>query len=217
MSNTQNSDQKLGQLIKTGLKEQALSMRKLSSLTGIDTSTISRIANNKQKAKPSHLQQMANHLKIPLITLMQAAGYEVEDKEKTPSSDMYSSIDTIQEVLISSKFLDPPVTIEQIQQELSKYEQFALTKEGQQKIVQEFEAKLEQVMGTGPFIMELKKMYKTYCEETNSIEKRTILGSVLLYFILSTDIIPDYVFPFGYLDDCLAVQIGLERLSKLGV
>ena len=46
---------------------------------------------------------------------------------------MYTSIDTIQEVLISSKYLDQPVTIEQIQQELSKYEQFALTKEGQQK------------------------------------------------------------------------------------
>ncbi len=33
------------------------------------------------------------------------------------------------------------------------------------------------------------------------MEERCILGSVLLYFVLATDVIPDYVFPIGYLDD----------------
>ena len=40
--------------------------------------------------------------------------------------------------------------------------------------------------------------------QPHSAAKRSIIGSALLYFILSTDIIPDYVFPFGYLDDTIA-------------
>ncbi|MGE8203196.1 DUF1232 domain-containing protein [Heyndrickxia sp. NPDC080065] len=215
MSNKIGREQNLGILIKTLLKERSLSMRKLSTLTGIDTATISRIVNNKQQAKPSHLQLFAQYLEVPLVRLMQAAGYNVELHENNSPSDFYNSVDTIQEILISSNLLDHPFNMDQIYQELAKYEQFALTKEGEQKILEEYKTKVEQVRGAGPFINELNNMYTSFSEENISTEKRKILGSVLLYFILSTDIIPDYVFPFGYLDDCLAVQIGLERLAKL--
>ncbi|CRK84033.1 DUF1232 domain-containing protein [Neobacillus massiliamazoniensis] len=215
MPNKKSGEQNLGIMIKTLLKNRSLSMRKLSTITGIDTATISRIVNNKQQAKPSHLQLFADHLGVPVAILFQAAGYDLELNEKNTPSDILDSIDTIQEILVSSNFLDHQFNLEKIHQELAKYEQFALTKEGEQKILEEFETKVEQVRGAGPFINELNEMYKSFCEENNPIEKRAILGSVLLYFILSTDIIPDYVFPFGYLDDCLAVQIGLDRLSKI--
>ncbi|KMY52416.1 DUF1232 domain-containing protein [Peribacillus loiseleuriae] len=208
-------ERNLGSLIKTLLRTRSLSMRKLSMLTGIDTATISRIANNKQKAKPSHLQLFAHHLGIPLAKFIQAAGYDVELHEKNATSDLSISIETIQEILVSANHLEHQFNLEQIHHELTKYEQFALTKEGEHKILDEFEQKVDQVRGAGPFINELNKMYNRYLEENISSEERTILGSVLLYFILSTDIIPDYVFPFGYLDDCLVVQIGLGRLAKL--
>ncbi|MGE8078804.1 DUF1232 domain-containing protein [Peribacillus loiseleuriae] len=215
MSMKKDEEQNLGSLIKTLLRTRSLSMRKLSMLTSIDTATISRIANNKQKAKPSHLQLFAHHLGIPLVKLIQAAGYDVELQEKNSPSDLSISIDTIQEILVSSNHLDSQFNLDQIHHELAKYEQFALTKEGEHKIIEEFERKVDRVSGAGPFINELNNMYARYCAENISSKERTILGSVLLYFILSTDIIPDYVFPFGYLDDCLAVQIGLDRLSKL--
>ena len=215
MSVASDEDQNIGLFIKALLKEKMLSMRKLSSLTGIDTATISRIVNNKQKPTPSHLQQFAHHLDVPFSKLILAAGYNLELFENNDQSDMYHSIEAIQEILVSSNFLDHEFTMEKIHRELAKYEHFALTKEGEQKILKEFESKVEEVKGAGPFISELNNMFKSYCDENISKEKRTVLGSVLLYFILSTDIIPDYVFPFGYLDDCLAVQIGLERLSKI--
>lgn len=212
---SKSSGENLGLLIKTLLKERFISMRKLSILTGIDTATISRIANNKQLAKPSHLQLFATQLGVPVTLLFQAAGYDLEMNEKNTQSDMYDSIDAIHEVLVSSNFLGGKFTIEQVHQELSKYEQYALTKEGEQRIREEFDTKVEEVRGAGPFINELKKMHKSYCDEHTSKEKRQVLGSALLYFILSTDIIPDYVFPFGYLDDAIAVQIVVDRLSKL--
>ncbi|MBS4197512.1 DUF1232 domain-containing protein [Lederbergia citri] len=210
------NNENLGSLIKSLLKERSLSMRKLSMLTGIDTATISRIVNNKQMAKPSHLQQFANHLGVPMAVLLQAAGYDIEKVENnTMESDMYESIDTIHQVLVTSNFLGDTFKIEQVHQELVKYEQYALTEEGEKRIREEFEAKMEQVRGAGPFMNELKKMHQIYLDEHTSEEKRSILGSALLYFILSTDIIPDYVFPFGYLDDAIAVQIVADRVSKL--
>jgi uncharacterized membrane protein YkvA (DUF1232 family) len=56
-------------------------------------------------------------------------------------------------------------------------------------------------------------MYLEYCDEKTSAAKRSILGSALLYFILPTDIIPDYVFPIGYLDDAIAVQLVMNQLT----
>ncbi|MEH7609111.1 DUF1232 domain-containing protein [Priestia megaterium] len=35
-----------------------------------------------------------------------------------------------------------------------------------------------------------------------------------MYFILPTDIIPDYVFPIGYLDDAIAVQLVMNQLAE---
>lgn len=52
-------------------------------------------------------------------------------------------------------------------------------------------------------------------DESTPAEDRAILGSALLYYILATDVIPDYMFPIGYLDDAIAVQIALNRLKKV--
>jgi uncharacterized membrane protein YkvA (DUF1232 family) len=42
------------------------------------------------------------------------------------------------------------------------------------------------------------------------------MGSALLYFILPVDVIPDYIFPIGYLDDAIAVQLVLGWLPLKG-
>jgi len=34
-------------------------------------------------------------------------------------------------------------------------------------------------------------------------EEQAVLGSGLLYFISAVDIIPDYLFPIGYVDDAI--------------
>lgn len=208
-------DQNLGLLLKALLKERSLSMRKLSALTGIDTATISRIANGRQQAKPNHLQKFAHHLGVPTNKLFKAAGFDVEVQQDEQHSDIHASVDTIQEVLVSSNLLDQHYTTERVQQELAKYEQYALTKEGQKMILEEFQTKVDQVRGAGPFIDQLRHMYERFCKNTVTTKERALLGSSLLYFILSTDIIPDYVFPFGYLDDAIAVQLVLNRLSQM--
>ncbi|MFS2170127.1 DUF1232 domain-containing protein [Priestia megaterium] len=213
MSKIQN-DQSLGLLLRSLLKENALSMRKLSSLTGIDTATISRIINGKQQANLRHLKEFAHYLNTPLEALIDPAGAASNTPENEVETGIHYSIDKIQEILKSFNIVDTNFTIERVKQELTKYEQYAQTDEGHSMILDNFQSKIEQVGSVGTFIDQLKQMYLEYCNEETSAAKRSTLGSALLYFILPTDIIPDYVFPIGYLDDAIAVQLVMNQLTE---
>lgn len=205
---------KLGTLLKSLLKQQSLSMRKLSALTGMDTATISRIVNGKQQAKLTHLQKFSDSLNVPMEDLVKAAGFNMSESEKNNQQNINNPVNHIQEALASSKLIDKNFNTAHIEQELDKYEQYAQTEEGHRQICEMFETKIEQVSGIGPYIDELKQMYQQYLDDNMLPKKRAILGSALLYFILSADIIPDYVFPIGYLDDVIAIQIVQKRLAE---
>ncbi len=206
---------KLGAMIKSLLKEQSLSMRKLSMLTGIDTSTISRIINGKQPANINHLQKIAHHLHVPMEELLIAAGYGLGNLEQESNSTPDILIDNIKEMLKSSNVFDEKDITEHIEEELDKYEQYVLTEEGIEMIHKNFDEKINNVSGIGPFIEELKEMYEQFCMEDITSHKRVVLGSGLLYFIISTDVIPDYIFPIGYLDDIIAIKLVSNRLEKI--
>lgn len=78
-----------------------------------------------------------------------------------------------------------------------------------------FQIKAQHIDGMGPFIEQLMQMHADFFDSSVTEKKRAVMGSVLLYFIYSTDIIPDYVFPIGYLDDAIAIQLGMQRLAQL--
>jgi uncharacterized membrane protein YkvA (DUF1232 family)/transcriptional regulator with XRE-family HTH domain len=209
-----SSGSPLGSLLKTALRERSLSMRKLSGLTGIDTATISRIASGKQPANVRHLQKIAHALNFPVIQLFSAAGLEIDGSPPGSVSNIHAIMDDLENDLISSNLLNEQCTVERVEQELLKYEQYARTEEGQRMIREDFLGKVAQVSGAGPFIEQLKQMYQQFCRDDLAPEERAALGSALLYFILATDIIPDYVFPIGYLDDAIAVRLVLKRLAR---
>jgi uncharacterized membrane protein YkvA (DUF1232 family)/DNA-binding Xre family transcriptional regulator len=205
----------LGLLLKRLLRERSISMRRLSQLTEIDTATISRIANGKQSANANHLQKIAHALNVPIEQLFSAAGYDVGSSRNELKSDIQTVFEDIQEALKSSNLFNEQYTTDRVQQELYKYEQFAQTEEGQRIIREDFQPKVTQVSGAGPFIDQLKQMHKQFCTDDITSNERAIIGSALIYFILSTDIIPDYVFPIGYLDDAIAVRLVLNRLLQI--
>ncbi|GKS12717.1 transcriptional regulator [Paenibacillus chitinolyticus] len=206
----------IGELIKVQLKKQLLSMRKLSSLSGMDTATISRIVNGKQEPKLVHLKLFSEYLDLSLDRLIEASGYTVNPVKETGYSHIHQSLGVLLELFGDSSVSDLKATTGRIEQELAKYELYAQTEEGHGLICREFEAKLAQVNGVGPLIDQLKEMYTLYCAKSASETDQAILGSALLYFILSADIIPDYMFPIGYVDDAMAVYLVLDRLSQRG-
>ncbi|MCG7317701.1 DUF1232 domain-containing protein [Brevibacillus laterosporus] len=211
----ESKEAQLGILIKKLLHERSISMRKLSKLSKINVATISRIINGKQAARPKHLEQIGVCLDVSIDRLFLAAGYPMSISKEPLPSDIHTSIDNIQKVLESSGLFDWKYTTEQVQQELEKYEKHAQTKEGSRIITEEFQEKVKNVNGEGPFIDQLKEMYVQFCHDEIQPLEKAVIGSALLYFILSVDIIPDYVFPIGYLDDAIAVQLTLQKLGKL--
>ena len=176
-------------------------MRKLSALSGIDTSTISRIVNGKQRANMKHIQSFARCLNVSIEKLLIADGYDIDILK--------------QELLKFSNLLDYNYDLCKIEDELEKYKKYAATKEGKNIIYKNFKEKIDAVNGSGLFVDELKQMYEKFCNDTSPEEIRILLGSGLLYFILSIDIIPDYVFPFGYLDDVIAIKLVLHHIAEV--
>jgi uncharacterized membrane protein YkvA (DUF1232 family) len=56
-------------------------------------------------------------------------------------------------------------------------------------------------------------MYTKYLSKKGTTRELALIGSALIYFILPVDVIPDYIFPIGYIDDTIAVQIVTNLLS----
>ena len=195
----------LGLLLRELLKERSLSMRKLSELTDIDTATISRIINGKRKANLQHLERFANCLEIPLLELFEAAGYPVDQRQEKPN---HTYADMIQGLM------QPNESVVVIEQQLANYQQYAQTVEGQTSIVKGFEEKLESVGSVGPLINQMKDLFRKFCLRKGTSSELALMGSVLLYFIIPVDAIPDYLFAIGYLDDAIAVQLTTTALDK---
>lgn len=205
-----NSDHSIGQLLRTTLDAHSLSMRKLSELTDIDTATISRIINDKRKATLDHLEKFSNVLAIPLTKLLEASGYAIE---QTAESQL--AVDqTIQQLVHTSDLLSTNLSLSHVQSKLATYEDFAQTNEGKHRILMEFNEKLKTAGGIGPFADQMKKLYSRFKTQSGNTRELAIIGSALLYFIVPVDVIPDYLFAVGYLDDAVAVQIASSVLLK---
>lgn len=204
---------KLGLLLIELLKERSLSMRKLSELTKIDKATISRIISGKRKANAEHLQKIASCLDVPIADLFIAAGYPIEQKQEQQYSDIHSSIDIIQSVLEPSELYNKTFNIQSVEQQLANYQHYSQTEEGKESVLQGFEEKLMKVGSVGPFISQLKGMFERFRSRKGTAVELAILGGVLIYFIIPVDVIPDYTFPIGYLDDAVAVKLTLDSLS----
>ncbi|VBB09741.1 Hypothetical protein LUCI_5039 [Lucifera butyrica] len=198
-----------GTYLHNKLERIGMSIRKLAHECQYDPATISRLANGKQKPRPEHLVKIAQVLQIPVIELWQAAGYIKEEEEtaKTEFKQRGLNFDACTLPLVEG--LEPV----HILAELAKYRLYAQTAEGQEIILQNFVKKLEQVSGVGPFINKLQTLYRLYQDEATDPEQKYIIGSLLLYFILPTDVIPDYLFPIGYLDDAMATDIVWQQIQ----
>ncbi|MCQ6282215.1 helix-turn-helix domain-containing protein [Bacillus sp. EB600] len=206
-------DNNLGVLLKKLLKERSFSMRKLSELTEIDKATVSRIINGKRKANPEHLQKFADCLGVPIVELFVAAGFPIEPKQTKEYSDIHTSVYSIQNVLESSNLYDNKFSIASVEQQLANYKQYVQTEEGKDYILKSFDEKLRKVGSIGPFINRLKDMYEKFCLKKGTHLELILIGSALIYFIVPVDVIPDYIFPFGFIDDAMAIQI-VSRLLQ---
>ena len=204
----------IGNKLKDLLNERSLSMRKFSELTEIDTATISRIINGKRKANLHHLRKFAECLGVPIAELFASAGYDIDRIQEKQPSDIFTSIESIQHFLKTSDAFGEKFTVEKVEQQLAHYEQYSQTKEGEETILKNFDKKIQQTGSIGPYIDHLKEMYVKFRLKKGTPLEFKLIGSALLYFIIAIDVLPDYLFPIGFLDDAIAVQLILNVLTK---
>ncbi|KMT23199.1 DUF1232 domain-containing protein [Clostridium cylindrosporum] len=216
-----NDNGKLGTILKSLLEENSLSIGKLSIKTEIDKATISRIINNKQKANMNHLDRFSKALNISLEVLLQAAGYnlsKVDNKICMRDKGTYCFDENYDELESLLKMIELPENSElkkTISFELKKYEEYAKTTEGKNIIYENFEKKLTNLNGSGAFLEKLTHMYQRFCSKNTSLREIILTGSALLYFITSTDVLPDFIVPIGFLDDFIAMKIVLNSMDSI--
>ncbi|WP_249872076.1 DUF1232 domain-containing protein [Oceanobacillus saliphilus] len=206
------SNNEFGTLLKQLLKEKALSMRKLSELTSIDTATISRIANGKRKANLNHMQKFSQCLDVPVTKLMKASGYPIDNIDKELPSETQASFRTLTAMLETSNLYQEDVSMEKIEQHIANYQEYSQTEQGKHTILTDFKEKLNKVGSIGPYIRHLEEMFDKFKDRNGTRYELALMGSALLYFIFTVDVIPDYIFPIGYLDDAIVVQTVLQLL-----
>ncbi len=104
-------------------------------------------------------------------------------------------------------------TSEKLLKQLKVYEQESTTEKGFQMIRHTFKKKMIEAGAKGPFADQLEDLFYRFKNKAATKKELLLIGSALFYFIASVDIIPDYLFPVGYLDDAIAVQYVMQSLA----
>ncbi|TRZ40567.1 DUF1232 domain-containing protein [Niallia circulans] len=212
MTSKDMSENKLGQLLKMTLENQNISMGRLSIETNIDKATISRIINGKRRATPQHLQAISDSLKIPVYELFTAAGYTEKSSQAETHFDLHSKIDVIQNMI---NLYSDDFKVEKVEDQLIGYKNQFESQIDHKNLFSQFKKKVKNLGGEGPFIKQLEDLYNRLKYKKGTPAQLILIGSGLLYFVSTIDVIPDYLIPVGYLDDAIAINIILDKISKL--
>lgn len=212
MSN--NDDDLLKIEINKYLNENKLSLRKFSKLVDIPTSTLSRIINSKQKPNITHIKKLSKFIPLLLNSFLNEdlsnkdINKNVIDSQALQSNELYN-------ILKFSQFDNTEKLNQEINNQFKKCKEYAKTQAGINMIKSDFDKKIKEINGVGPLIDSLNSLYNKYILESPYSTKALIIGAVLLYFIIPLDVIPDYLFGIGYIDDMLLLQFELSVLDKL--
>ena len=216
------------------LSQNKLSLRKFSKLVDIPPSTLSRIINSKQKPNITHIKKLSklipsilnSYLTDDLIDKEFNSAINIYDVGNVNNIDNIDDIDDINNndktdelynVLKISQFDNKEKLNEEINSQFIKCKDYAKTEDGVNMIKSDFNKKINEINGVGPLIESLKKLYNMYILESPFSKKALIIGAVLLYFIIPLDVIPDYLFGIGYIDDMILLQLELSALNNLKI
>ncbi|GGP09620.1 helix-turn-helix domain-containing protein [Oceanobacillus neutriphilus] len=204
---------RIGDYIKEKLEEKQITMRALSKKTNINISTVSRIINHKRKPTNQHLMEISKVLDIPFEELLQKNGLPVKTTEKRINDEQdYTAM--VKHFLKQSGDQCDSFSMKKIEEKLYEYEQDAETEEGQRLIIENFQEKKESAGNQGAYMQQLTSFFHRFCHKKGTRKELILMGAALIYFISTADVVPDYLFPVGYLDDAIAVQVVMNLLSN---
>ena len=81
-------------------------------------------------------------------------------------------------------------------------------------ILDQFPAKLTQTAGRIPFAEQVTAMFYAIKDTRTPKSVKVTLAAALLYFIVPTDAIPDFVAGFGFTDDFAVLTLALRKAGS---
>lgn len=198
----------LKEYLKTELSERGLSLRELGKLSGINHATLSRIMNGKRKANLDHLHRLSAVLDVNVADLLSLT-YDSHNK----TNDFNKNLEAVQTLVKTTYPEMDSITMERINAEIKKYEEQSATPRGRSEIQEKFKEKIQHSPMAGTFIKNIQQMYNDFRMRRGRPENIALMGAALLYFIVTVDLIPDYLAPVGLLDDALIVQLISRKLE----
>lgn len=204
------SDQeRLRKYLKKVMTDRKVSLRELGRLSDIDHATLSKIMNGKRKVNLNHLQRLSAGTGISLSELL-----SLDDNHNKTDEDLAENLKAVQKLVETIHPETGPLTMAEIDDEIQKYIKEGTTVEGKQHILKKTEDKINKSSNTGTFMKNIHKMYGYFIAGEGNAKDIALMGGALLYFIVTTDLIPDYLLPIGLLDDALIVQAISQRIEN---
>ena len=80
-------------------------------------------------------------------------------------------------------------------------------------ILNEFPAKISKNSEKIPFAEQITAVYYAVKDPRTSIKVKATLAGALAYFILPTDLFPDFLVGFGFSDDFAVLMLALKRIG----
>jgi len=204
-----NDQERLREYLKKMMDERRLSLREVGRMSDIDHATLSKILNGKRKANLNHLQRLSAGMGVRLSELLSA-----DDENNRTDGDLAENLKAVQKLVETIHPETGTLTMAEIDDEMQKYIKESKTVGGKQDILEKTEDKISQSSNAGTFMKNIHKMYGCFITGKSNVNDTALMGGALLYFIVTTDLIPDYLLPIGLLDDALIVQAISQRMEN---
>lgn len=204
-----NDQEQLRSYLKREVAIRKVSLRELDRLTGINHATLSKIMNGKRKINLDHLHRLSEGLDISVNELLSV----LQNHDRT-DEDLIENLEAVQKLVKTTHPEIDTVTLTQIYAAAEKYANESMTPQGKREISEELRIKLRQSSTAGSFMKNIQKMYNNFITMNGTPKDIALMGGALLYFIVTTDLIPDYLLPVGLLDDALIVQAISQRMEN---
>ena len=204
-----NDQERLREYLKKMMDERRLSLREVGRMSDIDHATLSKILNGKRKANLNHLQRLSAGMGVRLSELLSA-----DDENDRTDGDLAENLKAVQKLVETIHPETGTLTMAEIDDEIQKYIKESKTVGGKQDILEKTEDKISQSPNAGTFMKNIHKMYGCFITGKSNVNDTALMGGALLYFIVTTDLIPDYLLPIGLLDYALIVQAISQRMEN---
>ncbi len=96
--------------------------------------------------------------------------------------------------------------------ELAPYDREAYARD-RRRVEQGFWDKVRRTLGRVPFVEEAVAAYFCAIDRETPLQVKAIIVGALAYFVIPTDMVPDFIAGFGYTDDAAVFYAALRTIA----